>query len=76
MKAITRLTLLVCLLAAAVCFAAVSPDKPQPGEELARSSETTGHYGGHLTIGRTRRTEDAESRDGHGRGVARGDSAD
>src|SRR5690349_3884942 len=50
MKAITRLTLLVCLLAA-VCFAAVSPDKPQPGEELARSSETTGHYGGHVTIG-------------------------
>ena len=50
MKAITRLTLLVCLLAAAVCFAA-SPNKPQPGEELARSSETTGHYGGHLTIG-------------------------
>jgi ABC-type transport system substrate-binding protein len=40
----------VCLLAA-VCFAAVSPDKPQPGEELARSSETTGHYGGHVTIG-------------------------
>ena len=50
MKAITRLTLLVCLLAG-VCRAAVSPDKPQPGEELARSSETTGHYGGHLTIG-------------------------
>src|SRR5580765_537310 len=50
MKAITRLTLLVCLLAA-VCFAAVSPDTPQPGEELARSSETTGHYGGHVTIG-------------------------
>jgi peptide/nickel transport system substrate-binding protein len=50
MKAIARLTLLVCLLAA-VCFAAVSPDKPQPGEELARSSETTGHYGGHVTIG-------------------------
>jgi len=50
MKAITRLTLLVCLLAA-VCFAAVSPDKPQLGEELARSSETSGHYGGHVTIG-------------------------
>ena len=50
MKAITRLTLLVCLLAA-VCFAAVSPDQPQPGEELARSSQTTGHYGGHVTIG-------------------------
>jgi peptide/nickel transport system substrate-binding protein len=50
MKAITRLTLLVCLLAVA-CAAAVSPDKPQPGEELARSSETTGHYGGHVTIG-------------------------
>jgi peptide/nickel transport system substrate-binding protein len=50
MKAITRLALLVCLLAA-VCFAAVSPDKPQPGEELARSSETTGHFGGHVTIG-------------------------
>jgi peptide/nickel transport system substrate-binding protein len=50
MKAITRLTLLVCLLTVA-CAAAVSPDKPQPGEELARSSETTGHYGGHVTIG-------------------------
>ena len=50
MKAITRLTLLLCLFSAA-CLAAVSPDKPQPGEELARSSETTGHYGGHVTIG-------------------------
>src|SRR5215468_6762430 len=50
MKAITRLTLLVCLLPV-VCEAAVSPDRPQPGEELARSSETTGHYGGHVTIG-------------------------
>src|SRR5215470_11646258 len=50
MKAITRLTLLVCLLPV-VCAAAVSPDRPQPGEELARSSETTGHYGGHVTIG-------------------------
>src|SRR5215470_228498 len=50
MKAITRLTLLVCLLPV-VCAAAESPDRPQPGEELARSSETTGHYGGHVTIG-------------------------
>ena len=50
MKGITRLTLLVCLLAV-VCTAAVSPDKAQPGEELARSSETSGHYGGHVTIG-------------------------
>jgi peptide/nickel transport system substrate-binding protein len=40
----------VCLLAA-VCCAAVSPDRPQAGEELARSPETTGHYGGHVTIG-------------------------
>src|SRR5262252_9948626 len=50
MKAITRLALFVCLLAS-VCVAASAPDRPQPGEELARSAETTGHYGGHITIG-------------------------
>ena len=29
----------------------VSPDQPQPGEELARVADLSGHYGGHLTIG-------------------------
>ena len=27
------------------------PTNLSPGEELARSSEITGHYGGHVTIG-------------------------
>jgi peptide/nickel transport system substrate-binding protein len=50
MKAIIRLALPVCLLAG-MCSAATAPDKPQPGEELARVADTTGHYGGHITIG-------------------------
>ena len=50
MKGITRLALPVCLFAAA-CLAATAPDKPQPGEELARAADLTGHSGGHLTIG-------------------------
>src|SRR6202166_2529146 len=49
MKLIARLTLQVCLLAAA-CFAA-APQAAQPGEELARMAVLSGRYGGHLTIG-------------------------
>jgi peptide/nickel transport system substrate-binding protein len=45
------LTLHVCLLAVA-CFAAASlPEAANPGEELARMADVSGHYGGHLTIG-------------------------
>lgn len=51
MKAIARLTLHVCLLAAACFGAAPTPDVAHPGEELARMSDVSGHYGGHLTIG-------------------------
>ncbi|MGC2197076.1 MAG: ABC transporter substrate-binding protein [Terriglobales bacterium] len=51
MKAITRLALPVCLLAA-VCFGAgLAPEKPNPGEELERAEHVSGHYGGNLTIG-------------------------
>jgi peptide/nickel transport system substrate-binding protein len=50
MKGSVRLAILVCLLAD-VCFAATSPEKPQPGEELARMADVTGHYGGRLTLG-------------------------
>ena len=51
MKLIARLTLQVCLLAAA-CFGAVpAPEAAQPGEELARMPDVSGRYGGHLTIG-------------------------
>jgi peptide/nickel transport system substrate-binding protein len=51
MRVITRLTLLVCLLATR-CFAAGPvPEKPSPGEELERAAHVSGHYGGSLTIG-------------------------
>src|ERR1700756_4905989 len=51
MRVITRLTLLVCLLATR-CFAAGPvPEKPSPGEELERAAHVSGHYGGQLTIG-------------------------
>lgn len=51
MNVITRLALLVCLLAS-VCFAAgPAPEKPRAGEELARAAQVSGHYGGRLTIG-------------------------
>ncbi len=53
MKAITNLALLVCLLAGN-CLAAgpaPAPEKPNPGEELLRAANVSGHYGGQLTIG-------------------------
>jgi peptide/nickel transport system substrate-binding protein len=51
MKVITRLALLVCLVAGA-CFASgPAPEKPSPGEELERAAQVSGHYGGRLTIG-------------------------
>src|SRR5246500_5828059 len=51
MRVITRLTLLVCLLATR-CFAAGPvPEKPSPGEEHERGAHVSGHYGGQLTIG-------------------------
>ena len=49
MKVHRRLALLVCLLAPPSLFA-ISPDKPQPGEELQRT-DVSGHYGGHIAIG-------------------------
>src|SRR5580693_4386042 len=51
MKLIARLTVLVCLLAGACFAAAPAPEVAQPGEELARMADVSGHYGGHLTIG-------------------------
>ena len=51
MKLTARLTLPVCLLAGA-CFAvAPIPEAANPGEEIARMPDVSGHYGGHLTIG-------------------------
>lgn len=51
MKAIARLSLLVCLLAG-VCFAGgPAPEIPGKNEELLRDGAVSGHYGGHLTIG-------------------------
>ena len=51
MKAITRLTLLVCLLASMCLAIDPSPEKPNPGEELERAEQVTGNYGGNLTVG-------------------------
>ena len=51
MKVIAGLTLHVCLFAAACLAAAPIPQAANPGEELARLADVTGHYGGHLTIG-------------------------
>jgi peptide/nickel transport system substrate-binding protein len=51
MKAIARLTLVVCLCAA---MSAASPPAPQPvnqGEEVARIEGATGRYGGRLVVG-------------------------
>ena len=51
MKFTVRLALLVCLMAVP-CFASgPSPEKPNPGEELFRADQTSGHYGGNLSIG-------------------------
>jgi peptide/nickel transport system substrate-binding protein len=51
MNLIARLTLHVCLFTA-VCFAAApAPEAAKPGEELARMTDVSGRYGGHLTIG-------------------------
>jgi peptide/nickel transport system substrate-binding protein len=50
MKAIARLTLLVCLLAA-VSMAATLPAALNPNEELQRAGGEVGRYGGRLVIG-------------------------
>jgi len=51
MKVITRLTLFVCLLTGVCLAAELSPEKPNPGEELERAGQVSGHYGGNLTVG-------------------------
>jgi len=51
MKVTTSLTLLVCLLAGLCLAAGPAPEKPNPGEELFRAAQVSGHYGGQLTIG-------------------------
>src|SRR5258706_4944663 len=51
MKLVARLTLHVCLFTAACFAAAPVPEAANPGEELARMADVSGHYGGHLTIG-------------------------
>jgi peptide/nickel transport system substrate-binding protein len=51
MKLAARLTLHVCLLTGACFAAAPVPEAANPGEEIARMADVTGHYGGHLTIG-------------------------
>lgn len=51
MKVITRLALLVCLLAGVCHATGPLPEKPNPGEELFRAEQVSGHYGGQLTIG-------------------------
>jgi peptide/nickel transport system substrate-binding protein len=51
MQGIARLTLHVCLLTG-VCFAAAPiPQTANPGEELMRMADVSGHYSGHLTVG-------------------------
>ena len=51
MKAIARLTLFVCLLAATSVVAAPTPAPTNPAEELQRVDGEVGHYGGRLVIG-------------------------
>jgi peptide/nickel transport system substrate-binding protein len=51
MKAIARLSLLVCLLAGASFAAAPVPEAAGKNEELQHQETTSGQYGGHLTIG-------------------------
>src|SRR5258706_4404132 len=50
MKLVARLTLHVCLFTAACFAAAPVPEAANPGEELARMADVSGHYGGHLTL--------------------------
>ncbi|MGD0214112.1 MAG: ABC transporter substrate-binding protein [Terriglobales bacterium] len=52
MKVVIRLALLYVCLLAGTCFATTpAAQAAQPGEELARLADVSGHYGGHLTIG-------------------------
>src|SRR5258706_15435816 len=51
MKLVARLTLHVCLFTAACFAAAPVPEAANPGEELARMADVSGHYGGDLTLG-------------------------
>src|SRR5260221_11524755 len=51
MKLVARLTLHVCLFTAACFAAAPVPEAANPGEELARMADVSGHYGGRLTLG-------------------------
>lgn len=51
MKDISRLALLVCLLAALSFAAGPTPEKPNPGEELLRAADVSGQYGGRLLVG-------------------------
>ncbi len=51
MKAIARLTLVVCLCAAVSLASAPTPQPVNEGEELARVESLTGRYGGHLVVG-------------------------
>ncbi len=43
MKDISRLALLVCLLAALSFAAGPTPEKPNPGEELLRAADVSGN---------------------------------
>jgi peptide/nickel transport system substrate-binding protein len=51
MKLIARLALLVCLSALTSFASAPAPQPPQPGEELFRAPQASGHYGGNLSVG-------------------------
>jgi len=51
MKVLARLTLGVCLCAAALWAAAPAPQPINGNEELARLDNVTGHYGGRLVVG-------------------------
>src|SRR5258708_12891536 len=51
MRLVDGLALHVCLFPAACFAAAPVPEAANPGEELARMADVSGHYGGHLTIG-------------------------
>src|SRR6202165_2363259 len=78
MKLVARLTLHVCLLTGACFAAAPVPEAANPGEEIARMADVSGHYGGHLTIGQRAEPKtlnpvtvtDAVSREGRRRVMA------